>query len=236
MKPKNELMESQPDVNVQALIAYAEGRIDHARNGLCPDEIEGHEARDPDCPVCRALDGKQQHSIEGVIRFLRSDPAEQACVCCPPGGGHIFRRYIEWNEWETGYAEHFGRGPDVLVMHHATGLNENEGKRVRVTVEVLETDQDEAPQALTTYSFRAECQEDVKRFAAACAQARIAFSMTDEACQSLGPDLAIQLDSAAPLVQLQAVLRQVPDGHVMLQTLRACALSQNSLKRDYDIQ
>ncbi|HCF7344767.1 TPA: hypothetical protein NIJ77_004475 [Pseudomonas aeruginosa] len=33
----------------------ASGEVQHLNNGLCPDDIEGHEARDPDCPVCRAL-------------------------------------------------------------------------------------------------------------------------------------------------------------------------------------
>ncbi|PTZ99577.1 hypothetical protein DB380_10550 [Pseudomonas aeruginosa] len=33
----------------------ASGEVKHLNNGLCPDCLEGHEARDPDCPVCRAL-------------------------------------------------------------------------------------------------------------------------------------------------------------------------------------
>ncbi|MBI8898408.1 hypothetical protein JE005_16825 [Pseudomonas aeruginosa] len=33
----------------------ATGKVMHLNNGLCPDDLEGHEARDPDCPVCRAL-------------------------------------------------------------------------------------------------------------------------------------------------------------------------------------
>lgn len=42
-------------VPVRVLADHAAGRINHANNGLCPDEIEGHDTRDPDCPVCRAL-------------------------------------------------------------------------------------------------------------------------------------------------------------------------------------
>ncbi|WP_098020856.1 hypothetical protein [Orrella dioscoreae] len=79
-----------------------------------------------------------QFSIEGVVHFKRSDPAEQVCVCCPQGGGHIFSRGVHWDAWETGYPEHFGNGANVLVMRHATDLNANEGKRVRLTVEVLD--------------------------------------------------------------------------------------------------
>lgn len=76
-------------------------------------------------------------SIEGTIRFMRSDSAEQVCVCCPPGGGHIYRRYVEWDAWQTNRAEHFGLGPDVLLSTQATDITDNEGKRVRMTLEVL---------------------------------------------------------------------------------------------------
>lgn len=94
------------------------------------------------CAVATAPEHKGSHSIEGVIRFMRSDAAEQVCVCCPPGGGHIFRRYVDWEAWNTGHPEHFGRGPDVLLMRHATDINANEGARVRVSLEILEsTDQ-----------------------------------------------------------------------------------------------
>ncbi|HHA2757964.1 TPA: hypothetical protein ACOEQX_001202 [Stenotrophomonas maltophilia] len=40
---------------VRVLADHAAGRINHANNGLCPDEVEGHDTRDPDCPVCSAL-------------------------------------------------------------------------------------------------------------------------------------------------------------------------------------
>ncbi|WP_098020884.1 hypothetical protein [Orrella dioscoreae] len=85
-----------------------------------------------------------QFSIEGVVHFKRSDPAEQVCVCCPQGGGHIFSRGVHWDAWETGYPEHFGNGANVLVMRHATDLNANEGKRVRLTVEVLDAARQES--------------------------------------------------------------------------------------------
>lgn len=37
------------------LIGYAEGRLFHLNEGICPDHIQGHETRDPDCGVCQAL-------------------------------------------------------------------------------------------------------------------------------------------------------------------------------------
>ena len=39
----------------QTLRDFAEGRINHSNAGNCPDSIEGHAARDKDCPVCQAL-------------------------------------------------------------------------------------------------------------------------------------------------------------------------------------
>lgn len=43
----------------------ASGEVKHLNNGLCPDDIDGHEARDPDCPVCRALieTGKESDNV-----------------------------------------------------------------------------------------------------------------------------------------------------------------------------
>lgn len=78
----------------------------------------------------------ERYSIEGIVHFSRSDPETQQCICCPKGGGHIFGRGVKWDAWQTNYPEHFGNGPDVL-MYKVTDQNRHEGKRVRVTVEVL---------------------------------------------------------------------------------------------------
>ncbi len=40
---------------LRVLVGHATGEIKHLNNGLCPDDLEGHETRDPDCTVCRAL-------------------------------------------------------------------------------------------------------------------------------------------------------------------------------------
>ncbi|HGM4823463.1 TPA: hypothetical protein ACKP7E_002326 [Pseudomonas aeruginosa] len=45
---------------LETLRRFATGNVKHLNNGLCPDDIEGHEARDPDCPVCRALLSEQE--------------------------------------------------------------------------------------------------------------------------------------------------------------------------------
>ncbi|HIE3934909.1 TPA: SGNH/GDSL hydrolase family protein [Pseudomonas aeruginosa] len=50
---------------LDTLRRFATGKVMHLNNGLCPDDIEGHEARDPDCPVCRALieTGKESDNV-----------------------------------------------------------------------------------------------------------------------------------------------------------------------------
>lgn len=110
--------------------------------------VKGHEQelrylpgeRRPAPAAGDARGATERHTIEGTISFMRSDAESQVCVCCPPKTGHIFSRGVDWDAWETGAPEHFGRGPDVLVRRYATGINANEGKRVRVTVEVLPDD------------------------------------------------------------------------------------------------
>lgn len=87
----------------------------------------------------------ESYSIDGTVRFMRSEAGNQVCVCCPPGGGHIFSRYVEWDEWQTRRAAHFGNGPDVFVGSKVTDFNHNEGKRVRLTVEVLDETRATAP-------------------------------------------------------------------------------------------
>lgn len=39
----------------QRLAAVAAGTIRHIYNGDCPDDVEGPDARDPDCPACQVL-------------------------------------------------------------------------------------------------------------------------------------------------------------------------------------
>ncbi|MBG4138608.1 hypothetical protein I4929_23760 [Pseudomonas aeruginosa] len=50
---------------LETLRRSATGKVMHLYNGLCPDAFEGHEARDPDCPVCRALieTGKESNNV-----------------------------------------------------------------------------------------------------------------------------------------------------------------------------
>ncbi|MGI0560466.1 hypothetical protein ACRCOZ_28955 [Pseudomonas aeruginosa] len=49
---------------LDTLRRFATGNVKHLNNGLCPDAFEGHEARDPDCPVCRALLSEQEGGMQ----------------------------------------------------------------------------------------------------------------------------------------------------------------------------
>lgn len=62
------------------LRAFAEGRMHHLNRGICPDQIAGHQSRDPDCPVCQALSaplpaGAQQAVALAALDALGDDAA-----------------------------------------------------------------------------------------------------------------------------------------------------------------
>lgn len=46
---------AEREAAVLTLVAFAEGRIEHLNEGLCPDIVEGHDTRDRECKVCQAL-------------------------------------------------------------------------------------------------------------------------------------------------------------------------------------
>ena len=87
---------------------------------------------------------------------------------------------------------------------------------------------------MKTYSFRAECQEDVERFNEECLKAGLMTQWHAKPDEQF-PDVEVELQADASLDTLRNVIRQVVDGHVMLQTLRECSLAENSLERDYDL-
>jgi hypothetical protein len=74
------------------------------------------------------------------------------------------------------------------------------------------------------FSFRAESAADVSRFVEECG-AHGAVTMLREFPDSDGlPHIDVEFADAA---------RRVPDGHAILQTLRACRLAENRLERDH---
>ena len=88
---------------------------------------------------------------------------------------------------------------------------------------------------MTIYSFRAECLADAEAFQAQIPES--AEVQRWEASTDVGyPDVEVEFETDAPLAALRAMLRKTVDGHVMLQTLQAVPLADNSLERDFDIE
>lgn len=85
---------------------------------------------------------------------------------------------------------------------------------------------------MAQFSFRAECLSDVERFQSACSDAGVTVSLTIQSEPEF-PDVDVELQSSSLLEKLRDQMRKLVDGHLMLQTLRECALNENSLERDY---
>lgn len=85
------------------------------------------------------------------------------------------------------------------------------------------------------FSFRAECLHDVEAFERECVLAKITTSMQKRRHDEY-PDVDVEVEAPVHIEVLRHVMRNVVDGHVMLQTLRECRLKDNSLERDYDLE
>lgn len=116
----------------------------------------------PAANVAKPAELLKQAEIGGTVRFLRSDKEGQVCVCCPTGTGHIFGRHIEWDSFDTCRPAHFGRTANVFVDSVVTDFNQFEGKRVRMTIEVL-ADAEEQKPVLKTPKAWFENNEGEKR-------------------------------------------------------------------------
>jgi hypothetical protein len=81
---------------------------------------------------------------------------------------------------------------------------------------------------MSVFSFRAESHVDIERFKQAATDAGIVLTI---AVQDGAVFSDCQIETSAPLGSLRRVLDGVPDGHVMLETLRECPLVENSLER-----
>lgn len=110
---------SQPAAQVsksaKTLIDYAIGKIHHINNGLCPDVIEGHDSRDPDCAVCQALVLVQAAQDQGEVQS-----SERWTVAC----GHWQDTTLAIHGERTG---HIASGIDedaahAIVKAHNEGL------------------------------------------------------------------------------------------------------------------
>lgn len=89
---------------------------------------------------------------------------------------------------------------------------------------------------MTTYSFRAEHPEDVKAFVAACMHSDIVVDVLSIPFPGAAPkpDMAVEIQTDATLFALQAIMQTVDDRGMMMQTLRACSMSQNAFVQESD--
>lgn len=89
-----------------------------------------------------------------------------------------------------------------------------------------------ASRPVATASFRAESAIDAFELIKACWANSI--PVPSFRCELTGDvaDVACEIVTNADLESLQRVAASVEDGHVMLETLRACAVADNSLERD----
>lgn len=87
----------------------------------------------------------------------------------------------------------------------------------------------EAP--LQTFSWRAECAPDAFRFVEGCWDAGLLIK-SFKFDMKFAPDVICEMESTADHAALLGVAVTLDDGHVMLETLRPCAVSENSFERD----
>lgn len=82
------------------------------------------------------------------------------------------------------------------------------------------------------YSMRAECLADTGVFFTAMKKRRMSASAVRLYPIKAGlPDVKVEFECDEHIDRLKQVLVCVVDGHVMLETLRACVLQDNSLER-----
>lgn len=88
------------------------------------------------------------------------------------------------------------------------------------------------------FSCRAECDIDVANFLSAAENAKTVIDVRTRSVDPNDPfkiDVILEFESSASIDSLLAIMRECADLHVMRQSLRPCALDQNSLDRDGSI-
>jgi len=83
---------------------------------------------------------------------------------------------------------------------------------------------------ISTYSFRAECRDDVLSFLALpeATSLRKITIVPD----STFPDVEVEIETKLTVQEVTSALEMVEDGHVMVETLKACALKLNCMDSD----
>lgn len=75
---------------VSVLVDHARGVLMHRYEGACPDSVEGPDVRDPECPVCRAIDSVSRLRTIGPGEVV-VDAAELAGLRAFADGWSSFR-------------------------------------------------------------------------------------------------------------------------------------------------
>jgi hypothetical protein len=80
---------------------------------------------------------------------------------------------------------------------------------------------------VNTYSFRAECRDDVLSFLA-LPEATSLKKITIVPDPTF-PDVEVEIETKLTVQEVTSALEMVDDGHVMVETLKACALVSNGM-------
>lgn len=85
IREHNERKAREEQGRYSVLVDHARGALPHRYTGACPDSVEGPDVRDPECPVCRAIDS--------ASRLRAIGPGE---VVVP---GELFQEAVDTADW-----------------------------------------------------------------------------------------------------------------------------------------
>lgn len=80
---------------------------------------------------------------------------------------------------------------------------------------------------VSTYSFRAECRHDVLSFLAL--PETTSLTKITIVPDPIFPDVEVEIETKLTVHEVTSALEMVEDGHVMVETLKACALKSNDM-------
>ena len=81
------------------------------------------------------------------------------------------------------------------------------------------------------FSFRAECEHDIRLLFEAMMQQGYRLKRTVK--RGIMPDVSVEIRTSATQQEVIELLSQIPDSHVMIQTLRPVLMKDNSMERDW---
>jgi hypothetical protein len=85
---------------------------------------------------------------------------------------------------------------------------------------------------MSIFSFQAQSEEDVVKFEVISSQLNIAMSVARTPPEAEGLAVGVEIETHADIATVRAIMRNIPDGKHMIQTLREFPLNENSLELD----